>query len=73
MQSGYVIPLGSLADLPEELSDWTQSSRRVFYLTRELQMLLALTSFEKITWGDIPWPFRSFVIVLEEPIVNDTF
>jgi hypothetical protein len=65
--------LGSLADLPEELCDWTQNSRRVFYLTRELQTLLAFTSFDKITWGDVPWPFRSFVIVLEDSIVNDTF
>jgi hypothetical protein len=61
---------GSLATLPYELSDWTQHSRRVFYTTHEIQTLLSLTSFEKITWGDIPWPFSSFVVALEDPIMG---
>jgi hypothetical protein len=60
--------LGGIVGVPHELSDWTQHSRRVFYTTHEIQTLLALTSFERITWGDIPWPFSSFVVLLEDPI-----
>ena len=49
--------------------NWSKSSRRVFHLPADLVFLLQHTSLHNLTWGEIAWPFESFAVTLEEPIV----
>lgn len=52
------------------LACWIKHSRRVYQVTRPLQAILNATSLRDIRWRDIHWPFSSFVISLEQPIVG---
>lgn len=54
--------------LPFEFESWTKSSRRVFEISHELQILLSLTSLQDVKWSEIRWPFESFVVALAEPL-----
>lgn len=54
--------------LPLALTSWTTSSRRIFHLSSDLQALLEGTSLGDLTFGDVTWPFDSFVVALESPI-----
>ncbi|MEK7187496.1 MAG: hypothetical protein AAB691_01450 [Patescibacteria group bacterium] len=54
--------------LPSGLFSWARSSRRVYRITRELQMMLEQTSLEGMKFSDVKWPFDSFVIILDEPV-----
>lgn len=60
--------LGWTWSLPLHLWSWTHNSRRVFHITKELQLLLEATSLGDVRWSDIQLPFHSFVITLELPI-----
>ena len=60
----------SWASFPAEILAWTKQSRRVFQLSEELNMLLSLTALDGIIWSEVPWPFSSFAITLEKPIVD---
>lgn len=60
--------LGDIGDLPMGLFIWTNSSRRVFHLSSEIQTLFSATSLEGINWKDVTWPFDSFVLTLDDPI-----
>lgn len=61
---------GSVCFLPYALMSWTVHSRRVFHLSDEIQVQLANTSTEGLTWMDIRWPLESFGIELEVPLVD---
>lgn len=61
---------GSVYFLPVALLSWTFHSRRVFHLSDEIQVQLANTSTEGLTWSDIRWPLESFGIELEVPLVD---
>ncbi len=61
---------GNLGLLPLYLHHWTVSSRRVYHLSQNLQTLLRWTSLDNVRWSDIEWPFNSFVVSLETPIVD---
>ena len=56
--------------LPFALLTWSRSSRRVFSLSRDLQVLLDATSLEGVAWSDIQLPFDSFVVTLERPLID---
>lgn len=60
-------PFGSVSTF---LASWTFHSRRVFHLTRELQVLLSATSLDGMKWSDIAWPFPAFAVTLEQPIMD---
>jgi len=66
----YYQRMSGLALLPICLYNWTISSRRVYHLPTSLQTLLEWTSLEEMRWGDIEWPFPSFSISLERPLVD---
>ncbi len=51
------------------VAEWTKSSRRVYRVPKDLQLLLAATSLQGIDWSMIKWPFDSLLISLEEPLV----
>ncbi len=51
------------------VAEWTKSSRRVYRVPKDLQLLLAATSLEDVDWSMIKWPFDSLLISLEEPLV----
>ncbi|MBD3359540.1 MAG: hypothetical protein GF365_02430 [Candidatus Buchananbacteria bacterium] len=60
--------LGDLAQLAFELALWSSSSRRVYHLTSNMQLLLNATTTKNITWQDVRLPLPSFTILLDEPI-----
>ncbi len=60
--------LGDLAQLAFELALWSSSSRRVYHLTSDIQLLLNATTIKNITWQDVRLPLPSFTILLDEPI-----
>lgn len=53
---------------PKQVLMWSKASRRIFQLSKELQIFLDLTSLHGIKWADVPWPFESFAIELPVPI-----
>ena len=55
---------------PLSLLAWAKSSRRVYSMTRDLQALLDATSLEGVVWKDIKLPFDSFVLTLEQPLID---
>ncbi|MDF1496430.1 MAG: hypothetical protein P1P90_00025 [Patescibacteria group bacterium] len=59
---------GPISLTPYIIAEWSRSSRRVFALDRTLQDLLACTSLEHMCWGDVSWPFESFVVELANPL-----
>ena len=58
----------TLVFLPAALAAWTATSRRVFSISGDLQRLLAMTNVDNFTFGDVPWPFESFVVTFEQPL-----
>jgi hypothetical protein len=62
---------GDTLFLPIHLFAWNRYSRRVFHLSSELQLLLSATSLKDIRWGEIRWPFKSFVLTLDEPVEDN--
>lgn len=60
----------SLTVLPQFLKGWTQHSRRVFHVSPDLQVLLGHTTLKGVQWSDVHWPFDSFVVSLETPIID---
>lgn len=61
----------TLQVFPYCLASWVKSSRRVFKVESDLQMLLDVTSLEGVTYDDIRFPFQSFMVELERPLVDD--
>jgi len=55
---------------PYAMLCWSRHSRRVFSLSRDLQALLDATSLEGVIWGDVKLPFESFVVTLEQPLID---
>lgn len=54
---------------PYELFQWNRQSRRVFHLPHSLEAMLAAAEFPDMKWNDVLWPFDSFIITVEKPIV----
>ena len=61
---------GIVASIPLSVLAWNHHSRRIFHLTSESQTLLDATSLGGIKWKDIKFPFESFLVTLEEPIID---
>jgi hypothetical protein len=57
-------------ECPLLLASWTGASRRVYRPDRDLQVLLQATSLEGVTFDDVPWPFQSFAMALERPLID---
>lgn len=55
--------------LSSRVAEWTKSSRRVYRVPKDLQLLLAATSLKDVDWKMVKWPFDSFLISLEEPLI----
>lgn len=63
---------GGIPSFPEDLMLWCHSSRRVFHLSSDLELLLANTSLGDMTWSDIELPFPSFLLSLENGLSAQT-
>lgn len=59
----------ALPSLPIFLSSWCLHSRRVYYATEELQAVLNATSLEGVMWGDFVFPFSSYAVNLQRPLI----
>lgn len=59
------------AYIPLTVLSWHHSSRRIFHMPSETQNLLDATSLERILWKEVRFPFNSFVVTLEDPLVSD--
>ena len=59
--------------LPQSLFAWCRSSRKVYSIPEELQMLLSCTSLKNLSWNDVSWPFPAFYLELPIPIVAKNF
>jgi hypothetical protein len=58
---------------PLELFEWNRTSRRVFHIPHSLTAMLASAKFPDMCWSDIQWPYDSFIITLEKPLVIDSY
>ena len=67
----YPTPLPPVIDIPTGVEAWCKHSRRVYRLDLELQRLLELTHLSKTTWGELHFPFDSFLVELAEPLLNE--
>jgi|GEM_PF-4286637 len=54
--------------IPEIIHNWSQTSRRMYMPTKDMQISLELTQIGRLSWGDIHPPFPSFGMVLPIPI-----
>lgn len=54
---------------PYELLRWNRTSRRVFHLPHSLEAMLAAAELPDMRWSDVLWPFESFIISLEKPLI----
>ncbi len=64
--------LGDLyAGLPLQLASWTISSRRVFYLSDDLLERFLAADYSHYVWSDLLWPFDSFFIQMETPVIDE--
>ena len=71
--NGTVTDFGSQIELythfPYELFQWNRASRRAFHLPHSLEAMLAAAELPDMTWDDVLWPFESFIVTVEKPIV----
>ena len=58
-----------LATLPFVLFKWMRESRRVFHIDNDLHKLLDAISLDNVEWSDVLFPFDSFFITFNEPVV----
>lgn len=63
--------MGNMAIIPLSILAWNHHSRRIFHLPTDIQTILDATSLGGITWEEIRFPFDSFLVTLEDPIVSD--
>lgn len=63
--------MGSNLSIPLAILAWNHHSRRIFHLPTDIQTILDSTSLGGITWEEIKFPFDSFLITLEDPIISD--
>lgn len=61
--------LSALATFPVEFFEWSRKSRRVFHLPQNITSLFVQAPFTNIRWKDVLWPFDSFAITLDAPLV----
>jgi hypothetical protein len=55
--------------LASQVASWMKSSRRIYRVPEDLELLLAATSLNDVNWENVRWPFDSFLITLEVPII----
>ena len=60
--------LQETGSVPKHLFAWNHFSRKTFRLDKDLQALLSATTLDGIYYGEIKWPFESFVLILDDPI-----
>ena len=64
--NGHLIEM--YLSLPMELFHWNRSSRRVFAIPHELQIVFGAAEFPDMQWKDVLWPHDCFVLALESPL-----
>jgi len=55
--------------LAAQVASWTRSSRRIYHIPEDLQLLLTATTLDDVNWSMIRWPFESFLITFDLPLV----
>jgi len=58
------------SSFPTSIARWCCHSRRVFSLNKDLVHLLQLTNLGGVTWGQVNFPFWSFAMTLDTPVVD---
>lgn len=66
---GMAKQLALYYSFPMELFQWNRCSRRAFHIPHSLEAMLAAAEFPEMRWDDVLWPFESFVITIEKPVV----
>ena len=56
---------------PHNLGKWNASSRRIYIIPQDLVLMLQATSLKGRTYRDLRYPFPSFGLALETPIVAE--
>ncbi|MFA5184943.1 MAG: hypothetical protein WC551_00450 [Patescibacteria group bacterium] len=59
---------GPISLLPNFLMDWNLSSRRVFHVANDLQLLLEATDLDEVVLNEVRFPFEAFAVRLGRPI-----
>ncbi len=57
--------------LAAQVASWTKSSRRIYHIPEDLQLLLAATTLDDVNWDMVRWPFESFLITFDLPLLLD--
>ncbi len=57
--------------LAAQVASWTKSSRRIYHVPEDLQLLLAATTLDDVNWDMVRWPFESFLITFDLPLLLD--
>ncbi len=57
--------------LAAQVASWTRSSRRIYHVPEDLQLLLAATTLDDVNWDMVRWPFESFLITFDLPLQLD--
>jgi hypothetical protein len=57
-------------DFPLDLHQWLHQSHRIFSLGSDLQSAFLKHNYSDLTWDQIVFPFSSFMIELEQPIME---
>jgi len=52
-----------------QVASWTRSSRRIYHIPEDLQLLLATTTLDDVNWNMVQWPFESFLITFDVPLL----
>jgi hypothetical protein len=60
----------ALDNVARDLHGWCLTSKRVFALAQDLQILLGATAVDSVKWSEIEFPFPCFALRLAEPIVH---
>jgi len=62
---------GAIMSVPMSILGWNHHSRRIFHLPSDMQTILDATSLGGIKWEEIKFPFDSFLVTLEDPLISD--
>jgi hypothetical protein len=59
-------------EVPLQVASWITSPRRVFTLSEDMVQRFISADYSNYNWSDLLWPFDSFFINLEKPLVFET-
>lgn len=67
-QKARILSTFIFRSFPFQLFEWNRKSRRVYHIPIGLQYLLMQGRYDRLSWGDVVWPYDAFVLTLERPL-----